>query len=446
MNRKRLFKLCILLAGYTCLISGLTGCYKEIALPVAADFTYQVSNNFVIPATVTLTNATQGGELFTWTFDGGEPATSTQKTPGEVIYRKPGTYTIRLEASNLDGVKQVVEKKITIDSKLSASFSYSIVGDSFAPATVHFANQSVGYDRLEWTFEGGSPATSDQPDPVVRFEVGGSQKVSIKLINAHSTILKDSVITLEPELTADFDLVVPAQYEELEAPVTLNLTNKSAGSVSSSWTMEGADVLQSQQPEPTVRFSKAGIYTITLETSNGKKTKRVSKSITIKPSKGYAYIQNVELGIYSARNSRAIYYSTQLRKAFTEAESIQSPDAGTIDLLFFGLDESFAYNRFLSPSEAASIGLAPVPGVGKTRILNPAQVTDQLDFDKLDADQLKALSIGSPTSDQDDYFDESSPKLVVFENALKQKGVIFIRQYLKDGVNSRIRCDIKVLK
>ena len=446
MNRKSLFNRCVLLAGIASLTGGLVGCYKEVALPIAADFTFQVSNNFVIPVTVTLTNASQGGELFAWTFEGGEPAMSTQKTPGEVIYRKPGTYTIRLEASNLDGVKQVVEKKITIDSKLTASFSYSVVGSSFAPATVHFVNQSTGYDKLEWTFEGGSPATSDQPDPVVAFEVGGSHKVSLKLINAHSTILKDSVIRLEPELTSDFDMVVPAQYEELEAPVTLNLTNKSAGSVSSTWTMEGADVAQSQQPEPTVRFSKAGIYTITLETSNGKKTKRVSKSITIKPSKGYAYIQNVELGIYAARNSRAIYYSTSLRKAFTEAESIQTPDAGTIDLLFFGLDDSFTDKRFLSPGEAASVGLASVRGVGETRVLNPAQVTTQLDFDKLDADQLKALSFGAPTSDQDDYFTESSPKLVVFDNAQKQKGVIFIRQYLKDGVNSRIRFDIKVLK
>ncbi|WP_080056406.1 PKD domain-containing protein [Spirosoma aerolatum] len=446
MNQKRLFKLCSLLAGYTCLVSGLTGCYKEVALPVAADFTYQVSNNFVIPATVTLTNASQGGELFTWTFEGGEPATSTQKTPGDIVYRKPGTYTIRLEASNLDGVKQVVEKKITIDNKLSASFSYSVVGDSFAPAIVRFANQSAGYDRLEWTFDGGVPATSDQPDPVVTFEVGGSHKVSLKLINAHSTTFKDSVITLEPELTADFDLVIPAQYEELEAPVTLNLTNKSVGSLSSAWTMDGADVAQSQQPAPTVRFSKAGVYTITLETSNGKKMKKLSKSITIKPSKGYAYIQNVELGIYSARNTQGIYYSTQLRKTFTEAESIQASDAGSIDILFFGLDESFAYNRFLSPSEAASIGLTPVPGVGKTRILNPAQVTTPLDFDKLDADQLKALSIGPPSSDQDDFFDGSSPKLILFENARKQKGVILIRQYLSDGANSRIRCAIKVLK
>ncbi|GAB3954037.1 hypothetical protein GCM10028805_38790 [Spirosoma harenae] len=424
----------------------LTGCYKEIALPVTASFDYQVSNNFTIPATVVLTNTSTGGESFTWTFAGGDPATSTKKSPGEIVYKQPGTYTIRLEARNFDGQQSVVEKKITIDNKLSASFSFSVVGNSFAPATVNFSNKSAGYDKLEWTFEGGSPATSDQPNPMVTFEMGGSHRVSLKLTNTHSTVTKDSTITLEPELTPDFDIIIPAQYEELEAPIALTLKNKSVGNVTNSWTMEGADAAQSSQKEPTIRFSKAGVYTITLEAGNGKKSKKVSKSITVKPSKGYAYIQNVELGIYAARNTSGIYYSTQLRKAFTDSEPITASEASTIDLLFFGLDEAFEHNRFLSPSEAASVGLTPISGVGKTTILNPAQVTSPLDFNNLDAAQLKALPIGQPTVDQDDFFTESSPKIILFENAQKQKGAILIKQYVKDGANSRIRFDIKVLK
>ena len=424
----------------------LTGCYQEVALPVTAGFEYQVSNNFTIPARITFTNTTAGGETFLWTFEGGEPATSTKKTPGEIVYKKAGTYTIRLEANNFDGRQSVVEKKVVIDNKLLVNFEVALVGNTYAPATVNFTNKSAGFDKLEWSFEGGTPATSVLPNPVVTFADGGPHKVSLKLSNARSTATKDTVINLAPELTPDFVIVVPPQYEELEAPVELNLKNKSVGLTSLRWTMDGADVTQSQADSPTVRFSKEGIYIITLEVSNGKKSKKVSQSITIKPSKGYAYIRDVELGIFSARNSTGIYYSTTLRKAFSGTDLISEQEASTIDLLFFGLDEAFIYNRFLSPDDAASIGLKPIPGVGKTVFLNPAQVTAMPSFDNLDEAGLSALQLGQATADQDNFFTESSPKLVLFENSQQKKGVIMIKSFVKDGASSRIRFDVKVLK
>lgn len=429
------------------ILAALVGCVKEVALPVTADFDYQSPNNsFTIPATVTFNNTSTGGETFLWTFQGGEPSTSTKKTPGEVIYKTAGTFNVRLEVSNFDGSQRVIEKKVTIDANLKADFGYAVEGNTYAPATVKFSNTSAGFEKIEWTFEGGTPATSIQKDPVVTFETGGIHKVRLTVSNSRLTAFRDTVIVLEPELTPTFAIEIPKQFEELEAPVTLQLKNTSVGNTTNRWDVEGAEVSKSQEKEPSVRFSKAGTYSISLEVSNGKKTKKISQSITIKPSKGYAYIKDVELGIYDSRGERGIFYSTTLRKAFKESEDVTLAEAATIDLLFFGLNESFSFNRFLSPHAAALAGINPIAGVGKTTVLNPLNVENVLDFENLGEAQLKALQIIRDENEPDEFFDEKSPKIVLFENEQKKKGALFIKEFIKDGTNSRIRFDIKILK
>ena len=67
-------------------------------------------------------------------------------------------------------------------------------------------------------------------------------------------------------------------------------------------------------------------------------------------------------------------------------------------------------------------------------------------FETLGEAQLKALQISRVEEEPDDFFNESSPKIVLFENAQKKKGALLIKEFIKDGPNSRIRFDIKVLK
>ncbi|WP_428664005.1 PKD domain-containing protein [Runella sp.] len=424
-----------------------TGCYKEAALPVTANFEYQaVNNGFTVPVTLTFSNTSVGAESFKWTFEGGDPGTSAKKTPGEVIYRKPGIYNVRLEVSNFDGSQNVVEKKVTIDAQLKADFSYSLAGNAFAPVVVNFSNASAGYEKVEWSFEGGTPATSTQQQPVVTFENGGPHKIRLTIFNSRESVSKDTLITFEPELTPAFSIEIPKQFEELEAPVTLQLKNTSVGNTVNLWQTEGADVSQSQEKEPIVRFSKAGTYTILLEINNGKKTKKTSQSITIKPSKGYAYIKDVELGIYAAKSDLGVFYSTTLRKAFKESDPVTAGEAAAIDLLFFGLNDDFSFNRFLSPDAAASAGINPIPGTGKTIVLNPANVGTVPAFESMGEAQLNALEINRIVEDPDNSFNETGPKIVLFENAQKKKGALLIKEFIKDGAKSRIKFDIKVLK
>lgn len=425
----------------------LWGCYEEIALPINADFSIVSTNDkFTIPAKITINNSTTGAETFKWTFEGGLPASSTQRNPGEIVYTKPGTYTIKLEANNFDGVQKVVEKKITINDIINVDYSFAIDGDSFAPAVVNFKNNSSGSDTFEWTFEGGNPATSTQVNPRVTFENGGSHKVSLRVFNKQLSVKKDTTIILEPELTPSFAIVVPKRYEELEAPCEISLKNTSIGNTTNTWTVEGSDSPTSKLKEPTIKFSKAGTYTIQLVVGNGKKTKTQTQQITIKNNKGYAYIKDAQLGIFSARNEVGVYYSTLLRKAFIESENISKEDAATIDFVFFGFNQNFTFNKFVSPHQASQVGLIEFEGATKTLIVNNSNILSVSEFEKLDAQSIQKLVIDNTEEESDSHFAEVLPKIILFENSQKKKGVILIKKYVKGIENPYILVDIKITK
>lgn len=423
-----------------------SGCYKEVAMPVTAGFNYKVANSFTAPAEINFNNTSVGAETFEWTFEGGEPATSSQASPINVLYRKAGSYTVRLVARNLDGMVSTSEKKIIIDAQLNASFSAVVQGNSYAPVVVNFTNLSKGFEKSEWTFDGGTPARSEQTNPVVTFENGGSYKVTLKVSNSRSSFSKDTTLVFEPELTADYTIKIPKQYEELEAPVSLEFINQSVGNTASNWSVAGAEISNNKSRDTRITFTNAGTYTIQLQTENGKKTRQTSQSITVKPNKGYAYIKDAELGIFPARNSTGIFYSTALHQTIKVTDSLAIIDASQIDLLFYGLNEDFNFNRFLSPHQTTLIGLPALKNASATIVMNPAYVPAGIDFNTLDAAKLQALQIKPTNGSSDDFFNEQSPQIILFETAQHKKGAILIKEFIRDGENSRIRVDIKVLK
>ena len=92
-----------------------SGCYKEVAIPVKPDFEFVVkAANYAVPVVLDLKNNSTGADSYTWTIEGGDPTSSKLKNPTEIIFKKAGTYTVKLEARSADGQLQSIEKKITI--------------------------------------------------------------------------------------------------------------------------------------------------------------------------------------------------------------------------------------------------------------------------------------------------------------------------------------------
>ncbi len=94
---------------------GICACVNEVALPVIVDFSTEIVNqDYTVPVKVKIFNDTEGADTYNWTFEGGEPSSSSSKNPGIIRYKKEGEYTITLEASNRDGSIDVKTQKVTV--------------------------------------------------------------------------------------------------------------------------------------------------------------------------------------------------------------------------------------------------------------------------------------------------------------------------------------------
>jgi PKD repeat protein len=75
----------------------------------AADFTADVTTVDQGETVIFTDLSTNNPTNWAWTFEGGTPATSTEKTP-TVTYAEPGTYTVSLTTSNAAGTSPAIDK------------------------------------------------------------------------------------------------------------------------------------------------------------------------------------------------------------------------------------------------------------------------------------------------------------------------------------------------
>lgn len=74
----------------------LSSCLKETAVPIESAFTIETSEDKTSPVTIQLKNESYGAEEYKWTFEGGQPSSSTDKSPGKVVFTQAGEHKITL--------------------------------------------------------------------------------------------------------------------------------------------------------------------------------------------------------------------------------------------------------------------------------------------------------------------------------------------------------------
>jgi PKD repeat protein len=258
-----------------------------------------VANKMVANFTVSKTSINTGESInftslsagipqqYSWTFQGGTPANSTQANPTNIKYNIPGLYRVSLTVTNGGDVDtKTAENYITVLSSLKADFTASktelIVGES-----TNFTNTSSGTPTSSlWTFEGGTPANSTQANPTnIKYDAPGLYRVSLTVTNGGNVDTKtaENYITVLSLLTADFT----ASKTELIVGESTNFTNTSSGTPTSSlWTFEGATTATSNSVNPSnITYQTAGAYDVSLFISKGSVTKSILKNdfITVYP-------------------------------------------------------------------------------------------------------------------------------------------------------------------
>lgn len=144
--------------------------------------------------------STGGCTSWSWDFEGGDPANSKSKNP-IVKYNTPGEYTVTLTAANAKKNGSLTKSKfIHVIEGVTTSFKAS---DStiYEGQSIQFSDLSTGdVTQWNWTFEGGTPATSTEKNPMVAYAAGGLYTVTLKASNSLSneSVTKNQYISVVP--------------------------------------------------------------------------------------------------------------------------------------------------------------------------------------------------------------------------------------------------------
>ena len=215
---------------------------------------------------VTFENVSENATSWQWTFEGGNPSTSTEENPS-VTYNIPGHYRITLIASNEVCSGEMIEYGITIYPQIEFNFSADDTSVC-SGGQIQFRstdNQgSAGY--LHWEFEGGTPEISDAQNPIITYNEPGVYRVSLQVANmADSKYMAiDSMITVYQSAIADFDvsdsLVKTGSY--------VTFTNRSQYADNVEWVFSGGSPYVSNEENPRIRYNDEGLFWVSLDAWN----------------------------------------------------------------------------------------------------------------------------------------------------------------------------------
>ena len=140
---------------------------------------FDVDNQDVcVGDTVQFYNNTMYAESYTWIFEGGSPASSTDENPA-VVYTQPGTYDVTLIAYNSAGVNFALTEHdyITVHPAPVADFTATPQNLTMPDSIVVFTNNSQNATTYLWNF--GDGQTSTDVNPYHYYSVPGSYNVTL---------------------------------------------------------------------------------------------------------------------------------------------------------------------------------------------------------------------------------------------------------------------------
>lgn len=253
------------------------------ATPLVAGFTADATE-ITAGTAVNFTNTSTGYQATrTWTFEGGNPATSTEENP-RVMYSAPGTYQVSLTVSNPCGDNTKTETSyITVTEPQQgeapvADFSY-VVSKQEEGFSVQFNDLSTNLpESWSWTFTNGTPESSTEQNPVVTFAEEGEYLISLVAENQYG---RDSVArTINVVGINDYNVDDMVSIYPNPTSSILNIEAENLVSISI-FDMSGKIVYFADENCSTASIDLSGFarseYMIKVETKEGTSVKRIIK-------------------------------------------------------------------------------------------------------------------------------------------------------------------------
>ncbi|HEX5003567.1 MAG TPA: PKD domain-containing protein, partial [Bacteroidia bacterium] len=209
------------------------------------------------PYTVQLNNLTAGVASYLWSF--GDGTTSTIQNPVHT-YANPGTYTISLQITSINGCLTSLSTSVTFGHNNPIVVS----DDSLCLSTpVSFSlNPAAAFTAATWNF--GDGTTLNGLSPTYSYSGVGSYQVSVTVTDTNGCVntytYPDLIEVTNPQ--ASF---VVNQLLTGCTPFNVQFDNTSTGAVSYLW--DFGDGTTSTLVSPTHTYTVAGTYTISLTAS-----------------------------------------------------------------------------------------------------------------------------------------------------------------------------------
>jgi PKD repeat protein len=218
-----------------------------------------------------------------------------------ITYSTAGVYSVTLQVTNAYGTNSFTRTNyITVNvcppppvSNFSGAPTTVCVGSN-----VNFTDLSTGFPNYwQWTFTGGTPATSLAQNPIVTYSTPGVYTVILQVSNSSGT----STFTRLNYITVNACAAPTANFAG--APTTIcsgqsvSFYDLSTGGASNwNWIFTGGIPASSTSQNPTVNYPAPGTYAVSLTAGNafGNNTKTVSAYINVQscPSAGSGLIVN----------------------------------------------------------------------------------------------------------------------------------------------------------
>ncbi len=225
------------------------------------------------PAVITFTATSVANYMYIWDFGLGDLDTTQLSAVNDQVtftYTEPGTYYPTLSFLNNTGCFRTLPPigPVVVASSTPA-FEASKTVLCSAGETVNFINLSSSatpIQSVEWIFEGGNPATSNNFEPQVTYNTPGSFDVRMVINNGGctDTLLIPDYIKLGELPNIDFNVSTVSGC----TPLTVNFTDNSSGVNSNivSWEWDFGDGTSADIPNPTHIYYNdiANTYTATL--------------------------------------------------------------------------------------------------------------------------------------------------------------------------------------
>jgi len=256
--------------------------------PPAIAISFEASDTLILRGgTTTFTEScTQDPTYYKWTFTRGTPSSSTLQTPPAIQYNTAGQFRVALRARNDNCDLTLAKAKYIHVIDTAKAVIASNVTAVCTNEPVEYADSSLGAYNVEWTFEGGTPETSTERNPIVTYENPGLYGVTLIATNP----LSSDTLTIE-----NYIQVVPHSQAEIIAPQGMDVTQGDSlefgVEVSDGnegwwhWEFEGGIPATSDEQYPVVTYEEPGTYSISLTSNNGTctQTTLLEQAVTVYP-------------------------------------------------------------------------------------------------------------------------------------------------------------------